>query len=423
MAFYHDGTFHFLYLYDRRHERSKWGVGAHQFAHLSTRDLIHWDQHPLALPITDQTECVMGTGNCIYHAGTYYLYYIHHGRRIAFRDSPYLGDNIFVATSTDGTHFDKRAEPVVKMDFQKANDTNPYVVADQSGRRFYMIVAGEKNYTSTDLIHWQEIVLPPIDIQGCGGYFRWNDWYYYLGGWTPYGSYRMSRSPLENAHWQAPPAASAQGLYDTLAIPQIAQFKDNRYLLVGFLWQNGWGAEAVFRELVQLPNGTLGMKFPPEMIPPGGEPIPMSVAGISDELLGDHDGIRVVAESQRKRVTLKGLPQNARITLHITPSAKTAVYGIQFRGDGKGSPCHELQFRPKERTVSIVGGPGISQVEGLDRPLTLDIILKDDILDACIDSRRTLIGRVGTLQGNAIVLFCEQGEVAFESLKVQPLIP
>ena len=36
MPFYHDGVFRLYYLFDRRHHTSKWGMGAHQFAHISS---------------------------------------------------------------------------------------------------------------------------------------------------------------------------------------------------------------------------------------------------------------------------------------------------------------------------------------------------------------------------------------------------
>lgn len=53
MPFYHDCEFHLYYLFDRKHHTSKWGMGAHQFAHSSSRDLVHWKHHPLSLPITE----------------------------------------------------------------------------------------------------------------------------------------------------------------------------------------------------------------------------------------------------------------------------------------------------------------------------------------------------------------------------------
>jgi hypothetical protein len=108
MAFSHDGRFHLFYLYDRRHCGGRWGMGGHQFAHASTKDLVHW---PMALELTEPWECSLGTGCCVYHQGKYHLFYINHGKRAWFADAPYLGDSVFVATSDDGIHFNKDLQP------------------------------------------------------------------------------------------------------------------------------------------------------------------------------------------------------------------------------------------------------------------------------------------------------------------------
>ena len=66
---------HLFYLFDRRHHTSKWNLGAHQYAHLSSSDLLHWEHHPLALVLDRGWECAIGTGDFIYHEGRYYAFY------------------------------------------------------------------------------------------------------------------------------------------------------------------------------------------------------------------------------------------------------------------------------------------------------------------------------------------------------------
>ena len=51
MPFFHDGVFHLFWLLDENHHKGKGGLGGHQWAHSSSRDLIHCEQHPLALAI------------------------------------------------------------------------------------------------------------------------------------------------------------------------------------------------------------------------------------------------------------------------------------------------------------------------------------------------------------------------------------
>ena len=49
MPFAYKGAYHLYCLYDRRHHGSQKGMGAHQWAHLSTDDLVHWTPHPMAI--------------------------------------------------------------------------------------------------------------------------------------------------------------------------------------------------------------------------------------------------------------------------------------------------------------------------------------------------------------------------------------
>ena len=65
MPYADDERFHIFWLYDRHHHHSKWGLGAHQWAHASSEDLIHWDEHPMAVAITDPMEGSICTGSVI----------------------------------------------------------------------------------------------------------------------------------------------------------------------------------------------------------------------------------------------------------------------------------------------------------------------------------------------------------------------
>lgn len=58
-----DGLYHLFYLYDRHHHKSKWGLGAHQWAHASTADFKSWNEHPMAIGITEPWEGSICTGS------------------------------------------------------------------------------------------------------------------------------------------------------------------------------------------------------------------------------------------------------------------------------------------------------------------------------------------------------------------------
>ena len=56
MPYVRGDEYHVLYLKDRHHHYSKWGMGAHQWEHISTKDFTKWYVHPMAVEITDPAE-------------------------------------------------------------------------------------------------------------------------------------------------------------------------------------------------------------------------------------------------------------------------------------------------------------------------------------------------------------------------------
>ncbi len=65
----------------------------------------------------------------------------------------------------------------------------------------------------------------------------------------------------------------------------------------------------------------------------------------------------------------------------------------------------------------------IDGVTGLDQPFTLDLIVKDDLVDACIDNRRTLITCNRTkATGDRLLFFVSQGEIHLDEVRLRPLV-
>ena len=80
MTFFHDGVYHIAYLLDRRHHKSRRGKGAHYIAHLTTRDLVTWEEQPYIAEIEYPWE-TFGTGTMFFHRGKYYMSYGIHTSR------------------------------------------------------------------------------------------------------------------------------------------------------------------------------------------------------------------------------------------------------------------------------------------------------------------------------------------------------
>ena len=434
MLLFHDDRLHLFWLFDRRHHSSKWHLGAHQYAHASTTDLIHWEHHPLAVPIIKQWECAMGTGDFIHHDGKYYAFYTDCGGRCQFPDKPHQGSGIFMSTSTDGINFTKEPGPVVP-----GGDCTIFL--DKTTGRFHLLTPGSTDdgkhgiidYVSTDMKSWTKQAELFHDTAGpCPHHFQWNEWYYFTVG----GRFWQSHNPLGPWTLLCPEWLDHQ----SLAYPKTAAFKGNRRIAAGWLGDGGWGGDLIFRELIQHEDGSLGTKFPPEMIPKSGEPLSLPFTALTEGSSRNGKAIRINALDGFEVGMLTELPKNIRINLQVNPESNSSdpslrsrtCFGLCLKGSGSYQEGCELRFEPSKQRVQF-GNPddgkmgrdsdyAIDHVEGLDCPFVLDIVMKDDIFDVCIDNRRTIIKRCPNLRGNRLFFFAQNSKVTFDSIEIRPLL-
>ena len=432
MAFSHNGTFHVFFLTDRGHGAGKWGMLGSPWGHVSTKDFVHWEEHPCPLDVTEPWECCLGTGSLAYHDGKYYLFYIKHDRRAWFKDNPHLGDTVFVATSDDGIHFKKETKPLFVLDFFKLNDINPDIYLNETDGSYMLSVSNWKVWKTLDFKNWEErgnLSTPPWWV--CTSYFKWSDWYYF----TSCSLYWRSDKPIEaDTTWSVPPH---QTLADGIRVPQVAAF-NGRHFMVGFTPEptgTAYAGELLVRELIQHPDGILGTKWVPEMIPHSGAPLKLPFRAIRGDASAEGDRVRVSASDGFTVGSLVEVPQDVRIMVRVKPKAGTKHFGLCVRGQGEVKSGCELQFESGRKHVQFApaaqGQMGeeaddwmaIDGVTGIETPFSLDVIVKDDLVDACIDNRRTIITRNRTkLSGNRLFFFVNHGEVEFEKIQVRPLL-
>ena len=431
-----DGEFHIFYLYDRLHHAAKWGLGAHQYGHFSSTDLKHWKEYPLAVPIDRQWECAMGTGNVIYNEkdGKWYAFYTDCGSRIEFFDKPQRGAWLFRSVSDDGVHFKKDFQPV-----QPGFDSDIFYVPETG--LFHLIAEGGRtHYQSQDLEDWTAVADSEFKKTAerdnlsriCPDTLAWNGWHYFTTGSS---KLYKSRGPL--GPWEA----ISGDIFDGLCYSKMHAFKKGRALAAGWVGFPEWGGNIVVRELVQFPDGKLGLKFVPEMIPQSGEPLTLQVARKEGDISGDFKKLRIRAGESLSYAAVDDVPYNTRMRLRVHASAEIEAFGLCLRGEGNYSNGSELSFRPAEEHVqfghphegslarkepvrTIMNGDvgATLPVAGLDKPFTIDIVMVDRILDVCIDNRRTFIARRHDLGGNRLFFFAKGGEAVFEQIEIRALL-
>jgi hypothetical protein len=424
MPFFHEGRFHLFYLFDRHHHTSKWGLGAHQWAHMSTTDLVHWDQHPMAVPISDEQEGSICTGSTFFHDGVYYAFYA--ARTNDGSPAPLCG-----ATSNDGIHFTKQP-PLSKLTapYTGGSARDPVVFQEKSTGLFHMLLTSSiqdpaignrggclAHLTSPDLKKWDQhepFILPGYPGEPeCADYFEWHGWYYLVFSNQGIARYRMSKNPM--GPWLRPTVDVFEG--PQAAVMKTAAFTGDRRLGVAFMCAGGYAGDVIFREIFQNADGTLGTRWPKEMIP-------------SAETVREAASVKLKAVEDLQISAFGKEPTNFLLRAHVKPAPKASYYGIRFHAGDKMQGGFELRFEPQREKVGLRPGDAgsneehdawaIYNVTGLDQPFDIEMVSKGDIIDVCVDHRRTLIARVPKSTAN-LFFFAQNAEVEFEKVELKAI--
>jgi len=257
MPFADGDTLRIFYLYDRRHHHSKWGLGAHQWAQITTRDLKHWEMHPMAVSVDSAEEGSICTGSTMRCGDKYYAFF-------AVRTCDGSPAHLTCAVSEDGDHF-KKADFAFSLPepYHAPSARDPKVYRE--GDRFNMLVttsyAGQgclAKLESEDLEHWT-LKTPEVytgDIQPeCADRFDFGGHSYLFYGISLTTHYRIKDA---EGHWVAP-AGDDVVVDSTLHVPKAAVFQ-NRLLIAGFVCDpegSGWGGIMKVYEAFPDENGSL----------------------------------------------------------------------------------------------------------------------------------------------------------------------
>ncbi len=246
---------HVFYLFDRRHHRSGGGAGRHYFAHISSADMAHWDEHPHAVTIDRWWE-TLGTGTPFEFNGKLHLAYGLHTSRLT-KDKAYPIGATY-AVSDDGIHF-RKSDKIIHW------TQNPTIYNRGDGLLGIVLGYGAGGiWTSDHLGDWRKYDENVPTRGDCPCPFEWNGRHYLLQGFKGF-AYSPDGRPGTYVDWAKEDLAP----YDGLAVPMVAPFGENRRIMAGWVEStHGWGGWLVFRELIQHPDGTLGMKWVPEIAAP-----------------------------------------------------------------------------------------------------------------------------------------------------------
>lgn len=262
MPYANGERYHVLYLKDRRHHASKWGKGAHQWEHLSTADLVHWDIHPMAVPITKQEEGSICTGSWIAEGERQYLYY-------TVRMTDGTPAPIRRSVSEDGYHFykDEGFSFTLSSRYAGSHARDPKIVRGEDGLLHMFVTTTDLTLGVGCLVHLVSSDGETFTEQGniytapagedepeCSDYFAYHGRYYLIFSHHGRGQYRVSDKPFSD--WKMPddPTIPCE------SVPKCAVWND-RILFTGFRRISGYAGTLTFTEAVTDETGA--MRFLP----------------------------------------------------------------------------------------------------------------------------------------------------------------
>lgn len=258
MPYRRDDEYHVLYLKDRHHHRSKWGMGAHQWEHLSTKDLKTWQIHPMAVPITDPEEGSICTGSWIRRNGTEYLFYTVRrggGKPALIRRS----------RSADGYHFEKDPDFrfTVSDRYHAASARDPKVIAGADGLYHMFLTTTHlttgrgclAHYVSADLDRWEEqdtpiYMAPNGDQPECPDYFFYGGRYYLVYSLRGRAHYAISEEPFSGFAEPEDPIIPCE------SVPKCAEW-EGRLIFAGFKNIGGYAGTMTLKAARAAEDGRL----------------------------------------------------------------------------------------------------------------------------------------------------------------------
>jgi beta-fructofuranosidase len=438
IPFYHNHTYYLYWLLDSAHHKALGGLGGHQWALSTSTDLKTWKQYPVVLGIDEAWEKSICTGSVEYHDGKFYAFY---ATRL-IDSSGKVNEQLSYAISDDGIHFVKqKPNPFYTSapGYSRRNFRDPKVVIDEQGL-FHLFVASDQtqapaadngalvHLVSKDLKSWQ--VLSPLiygqhDVPECPDWFLWKGWYYLVYGQGGNTFYLKSKHPY--GPWEYPRYQALNE--DWVNVAKTAEFNGGRRIVAGWIPSRRdmsdkqgevFGGNITLRELGQEDDGTLNTFFPAEAKVGTGAPLQLTAGFDSLTKKTGSDAYTISSSGGIGAFFFKDLPVDCSISFDVHALGPVDDFGCFLRTSNNGKDGYRLDITPQNEEVQLAES-SIKAVEGLDKKLQVQIVMKGDIIDVCIDGKRCIVNRLYEQKGTVLGFFARHGEVAFGSIKIMPL--
>lgn len=371
IPFYWKGEYHVFYLLAN--------LGGTPWAHIVSRDLVHWRELPIALPLgkrSDPDGENVFTGSVIHGGGAFHIFYT------GFNPShPGGREQIMHATSPDLVTWTKHPEHTFRADgiryrsLRGEDFRDPFVYQVSETGRYRMLLCTRDGVTgapvtgvaeSDNLVTWQ--LREPLarnwpDTPECPDLFSIGVRWYLLASPPAHGVTEVRTAPSENGPWAQPegPAIDTPILYAAKSM-----FDGRRHVLVGWLrdlegnQDSGahlWGGDqCVPRELYADESGRLCAR-----------PVPEAAAQFRKRIYSIRAGAapqEIVGKWKRTSAGWQSVPADgaARVRFAAPDSYMLrcrvqletgAALGVRFRVPAAGEGGYRLLVEPGRDRISL----------------------------------------------------------------------
>lgn len=440
---YFDGTrFHVFYLVDEGHHSVGNGLGGHRWAHVSTLNLVDWQEHPLAVtPSNEATESIC-TGSVIEKDQRYFAFYAIRQRNWEQR--------IHVSVSSDGNRFSRipgGAMIEAPPEYLPTDFRDPFVFMDTAGRYQMLVTSRLREFplyqrggcilrlSSDDLEQWQ--VEGPMFIPGgpageanvpeCPDYFAIGDWFYLVYG--PDHQTRYLKSQFEFGPWTQPDH-DVLGPSWMLSVMKTAPYKHGRRIGVGWIGSREnsqddgnmmWGGAAICREVVQRDNGDLELAFVPELTPSvSQDELSFEIQAVTPRVSVSNGTAVISADTVggEQVAQVADVPESCQISLAIDFTEETRSFGLGLRGSGEFESFYPLVFDLARERI-VLADAEIAFAMSPCRNLNAQIHLWGSVVDVMIEGVGCISNRLHNLRGGILFLFATSGVVGFRDIQIR----
>lgn len=452
IPFYWEGVYHAFYLKAPLPPQRN-GADGTPYAHLASKDLVHWEELPLAIQpgppgSPDAVSCF--TGSVIERNGVFHLFY-----------TGYPGENqpqtVCRATSGDLQNWRKdRRNPIIEADprwYEAIDWRDPFPFWNEEAQEYWMLLAAREKegptnrrgcialMTSPDLERWE--VRPPFwsprlyYTHECPDLFQWgDDWalVYSTFSERQVTHYRISES------LQGPWLAPTNDTFDGRAFYAAKTAGDGkRRFAFGWNptregetddggWQ--WGGAMVVHELGEAHDGGFRVSPLPELEAIFTQSEPIDFQAHFGEWQASGSSYTVRADDHFAACTLGELPPSALIQVDIACQPQTRGCGLLLRCDPNMEGYYQVRWEPGRQRVVFDRWPRPGdQPFMLERPLQtlagtplrLKVFMDGTIAVVYLNDSVALNCRAYDHSGGQLGFFVSEGGASFEGLSIRSL--